>query len=105
MTTAVFQLHGWPAADLARRIVGHDAQAVWTGAYTADQALWRRIGRRVDPTGTRHDGVPIIDVDGDDDDRTGKCRSARNSNRDGGGAVGRAQHRATQTARSATVEC
>ena len=59
---AVFQLHGLPAADVARRIVGHDAQAVWTGAYTTNQALWGRLERKVDPTGTRQDGVPIIDV-------------------------------------------
>jgi N-acetyl-anhydromuramyl-L-alanine amidase AmpD len=59
---AVFEFHRWPAGDVVRRIVGHDTQAVWTDAYTANQALWGRIGRKVDPTGTRLDGLPIIDV-------------------------------------------
>ena len=59
---ALFRFHGWKAVTVERRIVGHDAQAVWTSAYTGNRALWGRLGRKIDPTGTRKDGVPIIDV-------------------------------------------
>ena len=60
---AVWAFHEWPPSDAATRIVGHDAQAVWTAAYTNDKALWGRLGRKVDPTGTRTDRAPIIDID------------------------------------------
>ncbi len=43
-------------------IVGHDEQAIWTPANTRRTELWGRSGRKVDPTGVRRDGVPIIDV-------------------------------------------
>ena len=59
---AVWAFHKWPAANASSCIVGHDAQAVWTAAYTKNRALWGRVGRKVDPTGTRGDRVPIIDV-------------------------------------------
>jgi N-acetyl-anhydromuramyl-L-alanine amidase AmpD len=68
---AVFRHHGWGVADCAERIVGHDRLAVWTPALTrasgmADargRTLWGRVGRKVDPTGRRSDGRPILDVD------------------------------------------
>jgi hypothetical protein len=67
---ALFRLHGWKAEDVVRRIQGHDAQAVWTQAYTraagmsdvTGRALWGQLGRKVDPTGVRKDRRPIIDV-------------------------------------------
>ena len=59
---AVFRLHDWDIASLETRIVGHDAQAVWTAAYTPRRELWGTLGRKVDPTGQRRDGRPIIDV-------------------------------------------
>ena len=67
---AVFRLHGWSADEAAFRIRGHDAEAVWTAAYTraagmSDErgsGLWGKGGRKVDPTGVRRDGVPIIDL-------------------------------------------
>ncbi len=67
---ALFRLHGWKAGDVVRRIQGHDAQAVWTPAYTraaglsdeAGSARWWKLGRKVDPTGVRKDRRPIIDV-------------------------------------------
>jgi N-acetyl-anhydromuramyl-L-alanine amidase AmpD len=59
---AVGAFHRWSSADIEQRIVGHDAQAVWTPAYTKNPHLWGRVGRKVDPTGTRSDGVPIIDI-------------------------------------------
>ena len=43
-------------------IVGHDAEAIWSPANTRRRELWGRGGRKVDPTGVRKDGVPIIDV-------------------------------------------
>ena len=49
-------------------IVGHDEQAVWTPAYTSRRSLWGTTGRKVDPTGRRPDGVPVLD--------TAKTRSA-----------------------------
>jgi len=62
--------HGWGAADCADRICGHDALAVWTPALTRaagmsdarGRALWGKTGRKVDPTGRRSDGRPILDV-------------------------------------------
>ena len=53
----------WPTPQSLRdRVVGHDAQAIWTKAYTKNAALWGRTGRKVDPTGTRPDGKPVIDL-------------------------------------------
>jgi N-acetyl-anhydromuramyl-L-alanine amidase AmpD len=63
IAAAVFAYHVLPASEARLRIVGHDAEAVWTAAYTSDRALWGTVGRKVDPTGTRTDGVPIIDID------------------------------------------
>src|SRR5579862_2759260 len=67
---ALFWFHGWEPEDVAHRIQGHDAQAIWTPAYTraaglsdaAGRARWNRLGRKVDPTGVRKDGRAIIDV-------------------------------------------
>jgi hypothetical protein len=67
---ALFRLHGWKAEDVVQRIQGHDAQAVWTPAYTRAAGLsdetggarWWKLGRKVDPTGVRKDRCPIIDV-------------------------------------------
>ena len=59
---AVFRHHQWDIASLETRIVGHDAQAVWTAAYTPHRELWGTLGRKVDPTGQRRDGRTIIDV-------------------------------------------
>src|SRR5215471_8554679 len=64
---ALFRFHGWRAADVADRIVGHDAQAVWTPEYTRAagipearaRLLWGTVGRKVDPTGVRKDGRKI----------------------------------------------
>jgi N-acetyl-anhydromuramyl-L-alanine amidase AmpD len=57
--------HGWAFesdADRAARVVGHDAQAVWTAAYTTRLELWGRTGRKVDPTGRRADRRAIISL-------------------------------------------
>jgi hypothetical protein len=67
---ALFRFHSWTAAEVGVRIVGHDKQAVWTPAYTraagmsdeAGRALWGRLGRKVDPTGTRSDRHAVVDV-------------------------------------------
>jgi hypothetical protein len=67
---ALFRFHGWKRDEVAARIQGHDARAVWTKAYTraaglsdeTGRALWGRLGRKVDPTGVRKDRRPIIDV-------------------------------------------
>jgi len=67
---ALFRFHRWHAAEVADRIVGHDAQAVWTPEYTRAaripesraRFLWGTVGRKVDPTGVREDGRKIIDV-------------------------------------------
>lgn len=66
----LFRYHRWPAADVRDRIVGHDALAVWTPEYTRAsripesraRLLWGTVGRKVDPTGVRHDGQKIVDV-------------------------------------------
>jgi len=55
---AVIRHHHW----VNPIIVGHDEQAVWTSAYTKRRDLWGKVGRKVDPTGQRADGRPIIDV-------------------------------------------
>jgi N-acetyl-anhydromuramyl-L-alanine amidase AmpD len=67
---ALFRFHGWKPEEVAPRIQGHDAQAIWTSAYTraagmSDERarpLWGTLGRKVDPTGVRPDGRKIIDV-------------------------------------------
>jgi hypothetical protein len=43
--------------------VGHDAQAIWTAAYTARRSLWGKTGRKVDPTGRRADRRAIISIE------------------------------------------
>jgi N-acetyl-anhydromuramyl-L-alanine amidase AmpD len=61
----VIRHHGWAlyrGDSLDARIVGHDAQAVWTPAYTKRRERWGTLGRKVDPTGQRPDGRPIIDL-------------------------------------------
>jgi N-acetyl-anhydromuramyl-L-alanine amidase AmpD len=55
---ALLRHHQW----VTDRIVGHDEQAVWTAAYTARRGLWGTLGRKVDPTGRRPDGRPVIDL-------------------------------------------
>lgn len=59
---ALFAYHEWPVSEVDRRIVGHDAQAIWTKANTTNAALWGKAGRKVDPTGQRKDGRAIIDI-------------------------------------------
>lgn len=59
---ALMRHHGWSADSIHARIVGHDEQAVWTPAYTPRRELWGTLGRKVDPTGQRPDGRPIIDL-------------------------------------------
>jgi N-acetyl-anhydromuramyl-L-alanine amidase AmpD len=54
--------HHWAIESLDDRLVGHDEQAVWTPQYTTRRELWGRTGRKVDPTGLRPDGRPIIDL-------------------------------------------
>ena len=61
---ALFKYHWWfpSSRALTERLVGHDGQAIWTKAYSKNAALWGRTGRKVDPTGTRSDRQPVIDV-------------------------------------------
>ena len=62
--------HRWDAAEVRTRIVGHDAQAIWTREQTQSagisdakgRLLWGKLGRKVDPTGQRRDGKKILDV-------------------------------------------
>jgi N-acetyl-anhydromuramyl-L-alanine amidase AmpD len=68
---ALFRYHRWPASDTHQRIVGHDAQAIWTPEQTRlaripdtrGRFLWGKLGRKVDPTGQRRDGRKILDVE------------------------------------------
>jgi len=70
LCTALFHFHGW-TADESRRIVGHDAQAIWTLEQTRiagipdahGRFLWGKLGRKVDPTGQRRDGRKIVDLE------------------------------------------
>jgi N-acetyl-anhydromuramyl-L-alanine amidase AmpD len=67
---ALFRFHAWTADSVDSRLVGHDAQAIWTPALTRAAGLddatargtWGRLGRKVDPTGRRKDRRPIINV-------------------------------------------
>ncbi len=68
--------HGWAGSGEAGVdtawdwIRGHDAEATWSPALTRaaglDDArgrmLWGQTGRKVDPTGVRADGVPVLSV-------------------------------------------
>ncbi len=59
----LMKYHGWQTAgeaDVRARLVGHDEEAIWTQAYTQRRELWGRLGRKVDPTGQRKDGQPIV---------------------------------------------
>ena len=58
----VFIHHRWEFKTVDERIVGHDAQAIWTPDSTPRRELWGRTGRKVDPTGQRPDGRPIINL-------------------------------------------
>jgi N-acetyl-anhydromuramyl-L-alanine amidase AmpD len=60
--SALLRHHAWAIESLPDRLVGHDAQAVWTPRYTARRELWGKLGRKVDPTGQRSDMRPIIDI-------------------------------------------
>ena len=70
LCTALFRYHRWTDSEV-RRIVGHDAQAIWTIEQTQlagipdgkGRLLWGKLGRKVDPTGQRRDGKKILDVD------------------------------------------
>jgi N-acetyl-anhydromuramyl-L-alanine amidase AmpD len=59
---ALMRHHAWSPNTLTARLVGHDEQAIWTPHYTPHRALWGSLGRKVDPTGRRPDGRPIIDT-------------------------------------------
>ena len=69
--TALFHYHGWTSGEVRQRIVGHDAQAIWTLDQTRlagipdgkARLLWGKLGRKVDPTGQRRDGRKILDVE------------------------------------------
>jgi N-acetyl-anhydromuramyl-L-alanine amidase AmpD len=71
LCAALFRYHRWPSTELDWRIVGHDAQAIWTQEQTQmagmsdakGRLLWGKLGRKVDPTGQRRDGRKILDVD------------------------------------------
>jgi N-acetyl-anhydromuramyl-L-alanine amidase AmpD len=60
---ALARLHGWNRDSIAARLTGHDKEAIWTPDNTPNRELWGRTGRKVDPTGVRPDGRPIIDLD------------------------------------------
>jgi len=62
LCAAVIRHHHWVNQSLDDIVVGHDEQAVWTAAYTTRRELWGTLGRKVDPTGQRPDGRPIIDL-------------------------------------------
>ena len=62
LCAAVARFHAWGPDGLDTRIVGHDRQAIWTARYTRRRALWGTTGRKVDPTGQRADGHPIVSV-------------------------------------------
>jgi hypothetical protein len=65
LCVAVFRHHRWSSEsldELRRRLAGHDEQAIWTAAYTPRKELWGHVGRKVDPTGQRPDGRPVIDL-------------------------------------------
>ncbi len=62
LCAALMRHHDWEPDTLASRLVGHDAQAIWTAAYTQDRKRWGTLGRKIDPTGSRRDARPIIDM-------------------------------------------
>ena len=62
LCNALSRFHGWSPETFPSRIVGHDREAIWTPESTTDRARWGKVGRKTDPTGTRSDRVPIIDV-------------------------------------------
>lgn len=71
LCAALFHYHRWDVTQVRNRIVGHDAQAIWTLEQThlagipdgKGRLLWGKLGRKVDPTGQRRDGKKILDVE------------------------------------------
>jgi N-acetyl-anhydromuramyl-L-alanine amidase AmpD len=59
---AVARSEGWSADSIGERIVGHDREAIWTPESTPIRERWGKLGRKSDPTGTRPDLLPVIDV-------------------------------------------
>jgi N-acetyl-anhydromuramyl-L-alanine amidase AmpD len=64
LITALVRYHNWSVTlpSLSKTIVGHDEEAIWTPQHTPVEALWGRVGRKIDPTGNRPDGQPVIDL-------------------------------------------
>lgn len=51
-TAVLFRFMGWPAADVAHRIVGHNEYAVFSKTDApARPELWGKLGRKPDPIG------------------------------------------------------
>jgi N-acetyl-anhydromuramyl-L-alanine amidase AmpD len=49
---ALFRFHDWPASDVERRLVGHDAQAIFNPKDNPKRpGMWGQLGRKIDPTG------------------------------------------------------
>jgi hypothetical protein len=67
LCTALFHYHGWKRSDVRPRIVGHDAQAIWTVEQTRlagipdgkARLMWGKLGRKIDPTGQRVAGGSV----------------------------------------------
>jgi N-acetyl-anhydromuramyl-L-alanine amidase AmpD len=59
---AVARFHEWDERSITKRLVGHDREAIWTPESTPVRDRWGKRGRKTDPTGTRPDGRPIVDV-------------------------------------------
>jgi hypothetical protein len=59
---AVARSEKWSAESISDRIVGHDREAIWTPESTPIRERWGKLGRKIDPMGTRPDRQPVIDV-------------------------------------------
>ena len=59
---AVFRFERWARETADRRICGHDAEAIWTPSETRNRNIWGKPGRKIDPTGSRADREPVVDV-------------------------------------------
>lgn len=56
------RFHGWRPENVAAWLFGHDEQAVFTEAeFPKNPEKWGKLGRKVDPTGTRPDR-PVLSM-------------------------------------------
>lgn len=59
----IWRAAGWSLERLDTDLTGHDLKAIHNPRDDPHHPeLWGRLGRKIDPTGTRRDGRPVVDL-------------------------------------------